>query len=290
MKNPSFSLSYLPLCIRLKCCEMVNLPVYLGSTLHGILGWALLPYTETYHYIFENRKLGGQKQDIINPYLIDPPRYQSMYYPGEELCFQVILLGDALSHFKRFIEAMIHAKQFGIGAERKPFELVEILQDKQLRSIWKQNYFDEDAITLERMVADRKEQATHCTLHLLTPLRIRRGGELLLELDFTTIIRSITRRIKEMITRYGGEVDLEEIEELITLSSQIKTGISGLYKNQINRYSNRRSQAMDLSGLLGVMAFEGEISPFTPWLNAARIFHIGRNVTLGCGKIDVCYW
>lgn len=29
---------------------------------------------------------------------------------------------------------------------------------------------------------------------------------------------------------------------------------------------------MDLSGLLGAMTFQGELAPFTPWLNAACIF------------------
>ena len=46
-----FSLKYLPLLIRLRCCEPARLPGYLGSTLHGILGWALLNHKEAYRYI-----------------------------------------------------------------------------------------------------------------------------------------------------------------------------------------------------------------------------------------------
>ena len=46
---------------------------------------------------------------------------------------------------------------------------------------------------------------------------------------------------------------------------------------------------MDLSGLMGAMTFQGELSEFTPWLNAASVLHIGRNVTFGCGKIDVVF-
>ena len=38
---------------------------------------------------------------------------------------------------------------------------------------------------------------------------------------------------------------------------------------------------------MGAMTFEGDLSPFIPWLNAAEVLHIGRNVTLGYGKIDV---
>ena len=68
-----FSLNYLPLLIQLKCHETASLPDYMGSTLHGIMGWALLPHKDVYQYLFENRSFGGAKQDIINPYIIEPP-------------------------------------------------------------------------------------------------------------------------------------------------------------------------------------------------------------------------
>lgn len=44
---------------------------------------------------------------------------------------------------------------------------------------------------------------------------------------------------------------------------------------------------MDFSGLLGNVQFEGNITPFVPWLYAAQILHIGRNTTFGMGKIEV---
>lgn len=62
---------------------------------------------------------------------------------------------------------------------------------------------------------------------------------------------------------------------------------SDIYVTQINRYSSRRDEKMDMSGLLGVMTFEGELADFTPWLNAARKLHIGRNTTFGYGQLDV---
>ena len=55
----------------------------------------------------------------------------------------------------------------------------------------------------------------------------------------------------------------------------------------IKRYSNRLGQKMDFSGLLGNVQFEGNITPFVPWLYAAQILHIGRNTTFGMGKIEV---
>lgn len=55
---PIFLLEYLPLLIRLECKETTRLPAFLGSTLHGVTGWALTRHSESYTYVFENRRLG----------------------------------------------------------------------------------------------------------------------------------------------------------------------------------------------------------------------------------------
>lgn len=281
-----FSLKYLPLLIRLRCCEPARLPGYLGSTLHGILGWALLNHKEAYRYIYENRKMAEGGYDIPNPYIINPPGYREQYNKGDELRFQVILLGDALRYAEQLINALITAGSFTIGAERKRFQLEEIMQYDQLQSIWKPGLYAPEAIKAEAISEHRTEGCTNCSIQLLTPLRIRRGGSLLTELDFITIFRSISRRITELTARYGGYVNEQEIAWLMEAAQHIQKTSSGLYVKNMERYSTRRDKKMDLSGLLGAMTFQGELAPFTPWLNAACILHLGRNTTLGCGKID----
>ena len=61
--------------------------------------------------------------DIPNPYIINPPGYREQYNKGDELRFQVILLGDALRYAEQLINALITAGSFTIGAERKRFQL-----------------------------------------------------------------------------------------------------------------------------------------------------------------------
>lgn len=132
-----FSLNYLPLLIQLKCHETASLPDYMGSTLHGIMGWALLPHKDVYQYLFENRSFGGAKQDIINPYIIEPPGFHGVYKAGEELRFQFILLGDAVQYCEPVIKILAETRWFKMGAERKLFELTEIRQGQTLQLIWK---------------------------------------------------------------------------------------------------------------------------------------------------------
>ncbi|UPK45006.1 CRISPR system precrRNA processing endoribonuclease RAMP protein Cas6 [Paenibacillus pabuli] len=289
-KEFPFSLLYLPLLIRLKCHETARLPAYLGSTLHGVTGWALLQHSEVYSYLFENRRLGGAGQDIVNPYIIEPPRSRSIYRSGEELCFKLVLLGDSIRYAKDVVTALTQAQRFGIGAERKVFELVDILHGERYRPIWQDGQLDMMAANPENITAcGLSDQASWCSVHMLTPLRIRRGGALVQEIDFATIIRSITRRIHALTERYGGEINPDVAKKVCELAGNVRTLSSAMYLSQMNRYSNRKNESIDWSGMLGAVTFEGDISPFTPWLNAARILHIGRNSTFGCGQMDVVY-
>jgi hypothetical protein len=285
-----FSLEYLPLLIRLECKEDARLPVFLGSTLHGVLGWALLEHSNVYTYLFENRRWGGASQDIVNPYMIEPPRHQAAYRAGDQLCFKFILFGNAIRFTKEVVMAMVQAKQFGIGAERKLFELTDILHGERYQPIWKEGRLDMNAAVSENISTHAiQHHASWCSIHMLTPIRIRRGGALVQDINFPTIVRGITRRIQTLVDRYGGYVNKEEALKALELANTISAKSSSLYLNQMLRYSNRKKESLDWSGMLGALTYEDDLTLFTPWLNAARILHIGRNSTFGCGQIDVIY-
>lgn len=125
------------------------------------------------------------------------------------------------------------------------------------------------------------------TIKFLTPLRMRRNNELLTDVDFSSIIRNITYRIKSLTGRYGGWVDTEKMEHIQKLSSKIITTKKDIELVNMERYSNRTNEKMDFGGLMGSMSFHGDLSLFVPWLYAAQILHIGGNTTFGMGRIEV---
>lgn len=169
-----FSLSYMPLLIRLKCCESARLPRYLGSTLHGVIGWILSMNKDVYQYIFENRKYGCGKLDIVNPYILEPPRYQEIYEEGDLLCFKFILLGNACNYTKSVIDTLVSSPYFEIGAGRKKFKLVDIFQADKLEPIYQSGKIN-TKLTVSKLSSTREQkEISKCSVHLLTPLRIRR--------------------------------------------------------------------------------------------------------------------
>lgn len=285
-----FSLKYMPLLIRLRCCESAQLPSYLGSTLHGVVGWKLMSVDKyIYRYLFENRRYESGKQDIVNPYFLEPPRYKQVYRQGDMLSFTLVLLGNAADMTIDVVKALASGDDFEIGSERKKFQLLDVLHAESLEPIWSNGKIVEGSAVTSVLTPLKQDGITRCSVHFITPLRIRRGGEQLRQLDFPTIIRSITRRLSLLTERYGGHVDTEEILNVCQLAHSVRTISSGVYWSELNRYSNRRNVKMDLSGLMGAMTFEGDMSRFASWLYAARFLHIGRNVTFGCGQLDVVF-
>lgn len=227
--------------------------------------------------------------DIVNPYIIDIGEPQGIYRVGDELRFQMVLLGDGVRCAPDLINALAGSDKLYLGAGRKGFELMEVLHGQSLSPVWRKGRLVEECLRPVKLTNGVWGGCYNCSIHLLTPLRIRRNGELLLTVDFPTLIRNITGRMSAIVNRYGGMVNEKEIEKICSISAQVRQNSTGLYLSKVERYSSRRDTKMDLSGLLGAMTFEGDLSIYAPWLNAARTLHIGRNTTFGCGRVDVVF-
>jgi len=290
-KSKEFTITYLPLLIKLTCLESVKLPDFLGSTLRGAIGWTLLSNKPLYQYLFENRRFGEGKQDIVNPYVIVPPLLpHGKYEVDDNLFFQIVLISDAADFAMSLIHTLIEKQYLTLGAERKKFGISKILHGNDLSSIWEPEQLNDPVIKTDVICSQKEEGYQHCSIQLLTPLRIRRGGELLQNIDFSVVIRNISRRIIELTERYGGSANRRCMEELCERSAEIQQLCTGLEVKEIQRYSNRKKEKMGFDGLLGVLMFRGDLDPYISLLRAARVLHLGRNVTLGFGQVEVVFW
>lgn len=264
------------------------MPAFLGSTIRGIIGQALYADKVAYTYLYNNHELDKSGKDIVNPYVIVPPiNNKTSYRIGEELCIDFILLGNAAQYAPSLILALQNAQKFRLGALRYSFMVKKITHGIDQRLIWQDGFFNKIAMQSIILPYRALSDVKRVTISLKTPLRIRRNGALIESVDFPTIIRNITNRICEIAKRYGGWIDEMEVQRLLILASDVSIIQNQLEMKDIKRYSNRLGQKMDFSGLLGNVQFEGNITPFVPWLYAAQILHIGRNTTFGMGKIEV---
>ncbi len=287
-EQTAFFLKYLPMRISLISMETAVLPAFLGSTLRGALGQALHHDTNAFNYLYNQRARNDNQQDIVNPYVVVPSSiHKTAYHADEELSFEIYLLGDAAQYGQSIIKALRGIQELGLGASRHLFTLVKVMHSLDQRVIWQDDIFYEAAMQSTILPYRCLFGIKQLAIRTRTPLRIRRDGALLEKIDFPTIIRNITRRVESLATRYGGWVDKEEIERIQMLSKEVSLIQDCLELKNMERYSTRLGEKMDFSGLMGMVRFEGELTPFVPWLYGAQILHIGRNTTFGMGRIEV---
>lgn len=293
MKKVPFNIRYLPLEISLVSLKRAELPSFLGSTLRGVIGQSLFRIDkEAYEFLYANGKSSERKRDIVNPYVIVTPeicKTERIVERGEEIKFKIILLGNAAKYVTSLSMALQNIYQFGLGVQRYPFCLSQIVNSQEQRVLWRKDINCISKVTEIRVPYHKLTDVTAVEIKLCTPLRIRHNGQLLTSVSFSTLIRNITNRIMAITERYGGWADKEEIKAIQMLAAEVKMLKEDLRLMHLERYSNRLQAKMDLSGLLGKMVFEGDLTPFVPWLFAAQILHIGRNTTFGMGKIEVYF-
>lgn len=289
METPTpFFIKYLPLKISLAAIENAELPAFLGSTIRGAIGQALYSDTAAFTYLYNNHTLDRSGKDVLNPYIIVPPlNDKTSYQIGEELNIDLILLGNAVQYAPSLIHALQSVQKLQLGALRYYFELKKITHGLNQRIIWQDGHLNKIALQSIILPYQTLSDVKQIIISLRTPLRIRRSGALLEAVDFLTIIRNIINRMEAIAKRYGGWVDKLEAERVLILASEVSIIQNQLEMKNIKRYSNRLGEKMDFSGLLGNVQFEGNLTPFVPWLYAAQILHIGRNTTFGMGKIEV---
>ena len=290
-----FEISYCPLRVSLNALERAELPPYLGSTLRGALGQALLQTDkEACAFLYRN----SEKEDmdagkvVAKPYMIIPPeiqRPQTVIEQGEKLNFELLLFGSAEESVSAVVSALEQLYRFGLGARRYRFDLSEIINSQTQRIIWRKGKYFKDAVTAAEIQGEELQNVTGMVIKICTPLRIRHGGRLVKKISFQTLIRNITNRIMELTERYGGWIDQEEADRLLVLSEKVSTVHEEIKVERMERYSNRTNGKMDFSGLIGTIEYEGDLTPFVPWMYAAQKLHIGRNTTFGMGKIQVYF-
>lgn len=288
VEKTGFYLEYLPIKFLMIAKEAAILPEYLGSTLRGAVGQLLRKDPEACHFLYDNRRLDQRPKEVLNPYIIIPPVVgKTSFDTNDVLEFDILFLGDGAKYAQNVIDALGTKGTVCLGASRKLFLFDKAVHKTDQRTIWKEGDFYPVAMRSVPLLYKTLDKVQRVTIQFQTPLRMRRNNELLQRVDFPSLIRNITNRVKSLTGRYGGWVDEQEIGRIQQLSLEVSIIEQKTKLVDMERYSNRTNEKMYFGGLMGTMVFEGELSSFVPWLYAAQVLHIGGNTTFGMGRIEV---
>jgi len=124
-------------------------------------------------------------------------------------------------------------------------------------------------------------------IEFLSPFRYKKNGRLMEKIEFNDVLLAIKRRMEILFGLYMRPSKVLPIE---FGDFDIQYSNAQLQWTDYSRYSARQKQAMRMGGVTGILTVEGAFdSSVIQMLKGAEIFHIGKNTSLGLGKIKVTY-
>ncbi|MEO0128386.1 MAG: CRISPR system precrRNA processing endoribonuclease RAMP protein Cas6 [candidate division WOR-3 bacterium] len=292
--------------IKYRIIDTLTLPPYKGSTIRGAFGnifrKVVCPFKNkecneclvstkcVYTYVFETPVPEGAKimrkyEHAPHPFIIEPPLdNKTVYERDEALTFELILISKAIDYLPYFIYAFEMIGEKGIGRERKKIKLTSIAQKKGL-------LYDADTKLLKQKVISQKidfsvpkQKIKTIKIEFQTPTRIVYQGIILRNPEFYKIIPNLLRRLF-LISYFHCDSLLDiNFNALLEKAKAIKTNLEYFEYKQLERFSSRQNKKIPMDGFVGTVIYEGDLTPFYPYLKAGEVLHIGKGTAFGMGK------
>lgn len=239
-------------------------------------------------------------QDIPRPLTIEPPN-EPTYHENTIFNFGLTLIGraqDLLPYLARAIQKM---GRLGLGLGRGRFKLENIIEINPM--------LDAERVLMERYIvkpptlqitpprvteAAQQLNSQRITLNFLTPIRLTGNDKLVKQPDPVVFIQRLLERCQRL-AGYYAETDTPPpysawLEVYHALSSHAEhVCIAADYTSWQEGWSGSRRQQRytPVSGIVGTVRWEGDLSPLLPWLLWGQSLHVGKSVVKGNGWYQI---
>jgi hypothetical protein len=132
-----------------------------------------------------------------------------------------------------------------------------------------------------------EQRVERLRVQFVTPTELKTDGGLAGRPDFAPLACRIRDRIAALAEFYGDgplALDFRDFGERSKLVCMTRCEVRRV---EATRRSSRTGQEHPLGGFVGEAEYEGELSPFAPFLRAARWTGVGRQTVWGKGQIEV---
>jgi len=273
----------------------VTLPAYKGSAFHGGFGHALKKIAPSfYDYFFAP----GTSADQPKPFVLLPPMENNQHYPpGSTLQFELVLIGNAIQHLPICFAAFdTLGQQLGLGATRGNYHITKVEQlgarDTAL-PVYENGTWHTAPATISAADLVRHQASTparQLNLHFQTNLRLKENNKLLPHTPpFTLLLQRLLGRLHTLNTYYhqGELLSREQRQTLLEQAQHIHIAQANTRWVDWSRYSGRQKEWMKFGGLQGTVTYQGDLTPFIPYLAIGEWVHVGGKTSFGLGKITM---
>ena len=327
---------------RLRAATPLQLPAYKGSTLRGGFGTAfkdavcvvahrdcdrcILRSKCAYPYIFETPIPNGSRrmaslEHAPHPFVIEPPLdNRTRYAAGDELAFDLVLIGRAVDYLPYFIFAFEHlGHDRGIGRAIEPqaesgklkagmnggargrfvVEAVTVLNGGESPRIYdgeskafRGNLHPQTLDTLLRPRTPTPPRSpalplSRLKLNFLTPTRLIFDGHLVPVPEFHIVVRNLLRRLSNLAYFHCDSELALDFRGLVDAAQEVKLVENRTRWRDWERYSARQDAKLKMDGVVGEATYEGDLAPFTLLLALGEVLHVGKGTGMGLGRHEV---
>ncbi|MFN8672082.1 MAG: CRISPR system precrRNA processing endoribonuclease RAMP protein Cas6 [Candidatus Sericytochromatia bacterium] len=227
----------------------------------------------------EDAEALSKNSDIPRPFIIKPPLSKKTNYSNDDLIrFSLVLTNRIINLLPYFITTFIELGNQGIGVNRGQFDIISIKNNE--KEIFSQGILQNYSENI--LIQKESKNISFIKLEFLTETTLKSAGKILEKPDFGTIIKRLRDRIASLDLFYGTkwEADFKKIGSEAELIKKVE---DNTYWNNKSRFSKRNNVKHDMSGFLGEVSFEGNITPFMEILKIGELIHVGKGAVFGNG-------
>lgn len=230
----------------------------------------------------------GKFSQAPRPYVLNPPlTSRQSFRPGEELAFELVLIGPAIKAFPYFLQIVMDMGRLGLGRRRGQYEVLSVdqIRDRTRSTVYRSGRSILNAFEPEEGPDNcLEDELRSLTLNFLTPLRLKERGNLLTRLTFSLLFRSLAQRLTLLAGFYGLGTKIPFFTPIVDSADAVTTTAHHLHWYDWERYSRRQDDTMKFGGLKGKITFSGQLGPFLPFLRLGETINLGQATSFGLGK------
>jgi hypothetical protein len=133
----------------------------------------------------------------------------------------------------------------------------------------------------------REERVRRVVLRFATPTELKSDGKLVTLPEFPVLLARVRDRISTLRALYGAGPLAVDFQAMAERAAGVRITRCEIERTPVARRSSRTGQVHPIGGFTGEVEYEGNLSEFLPYLEAARWTGVGRHTVWGNGVVEV---
>ncbi len=207
---------------------------------------------------------------------------------SQNLQLTLTLIGEAHTYIPMIFMAIKNGGESGLFKSRIKYAIEQFFIDGYIALNREKLIIPSEIPNWEFDERDQRLLPGKLFIEFLSPFRFKKNGKYTDKISLDDILLALNRRLRIIIGLYAKQ-PLEDFE-IFSLPHFKHTAIfeenNRLQWVDYSRYSARQKTSMKMGGVEGILSLQGKFDArVLKILEGGEIFHIGKNTSLGLGKI-----